>query len=269
MASPILTATTFDKYDFGKADESVKTMQVSSAALKALFCALIVLVTSIIASRSEFQFQYFGISILISAVLIGFIHFQPTLACILTPIFSVVQGFILGLLAKLVMSIGLSLPSLLLDIFLDAGDLFTGLEMCGHSEAVFSTICAVIVMCAACCFGVIKAKHTADTILFGAVFGPVLFYFLAFMAKIAGFTFIHIHEEIGYLLACIACSALLCWPVVYCLALDFDNIRIGMLSKVPKVMEWYCAAALIFTLTWCYVEIFKVLAVWLWECRRY
>ena len=258
MANPLLTPATFDLYDYGSSDSQVqKPMTVQGTAAKGMICSLIVLVSSIAVSRSAFIRPNLFLPLLISTiVLCGIIYFLPKTACILAPVFSIIQGYILGIIANFVISVQLPIPAL---FFLLCGINLTELEfeICGNSEALFSTICASAAMSFACSIGLFRAKHTESFILFGCLIGTLLCFCILLLSNQMGFTIVPIHSSLFFIGICFLFSAFLCWPVTFCLARDFDNIRIGMQSNVPWYMEWYCAFALTLTLTWCYIEILK------------
>ena len=258
MANPLLTESTFDLYDYGSGDNPVPNpMTVRGAATKGMACSLIVLVSSIAVSRLTFINLSLFWPLLISAlVFCGIIHFLPKTACILAPVFSLVQGSILGIIANFVISFQLPIPAL---FFLLCGINLTELEfeICGNSEALFSTICASAAMSFACGIGLFKAKQTESFILFGCIIGTLLCFGILLLSNQMGFTIVPIHSSLFFIGICFLFSAFLCWPVTFCLSRDFDNIWIGTQSNVPKYMEWYCAFALMLTLTWCYIEIIK------------
>ena len=258
MASPILSPITFDKLDSGRTENSGErqTMTVAGTSQKGLLCCLIVLASSIIASRCDVPFSGFLFVVLVDIFLIAAIYFQPKTAFFLTPLFSVCQGFSLGMLAKLLLTMAAA------DYNDPNGE---GVDIWIHGEAVFCSVCSAIIMSSACGLGLIKAKHTGTFIFLGCITGPFLFYGAAIAANMCGYPLILMHSS--YLILGAIISAVFCWAVSYCLALDFDNIRVGMLSEAPKSLEWYCAFALIFTLTWCYIEIIKLLAVMIIEER--
>ncbi|MDO5296081.1 MAG: Bax inhibitor-1/YccA family protein [bacterium] len=273
--NPILNENAFDKYDFGSSDGSaIPALQISRTALKVLFCALLVLVSSILASRydvSDFSVSlpyYFLIPLLFIPLLLQ-VSSQPLSAPIVAPIFSIIQGIFLGLSAKIVMGWNFSLFSSFLDWFLQRENSFPGLQLCSHSEVFFCAICVVIVMSIACVTRLIKPKQTMIFSMFGAAAGPLLFYASAFIAHQLGFHFIRIHNEIIYMIACFAFSCLLCLPIAYGLAIDFYNITLARASEVPYVMEWYCAAGVIFTIIWAYIQLPVLLFILCMKDDRY
>ena len=268
MASPVLTPSTFDLYDYGSEDssDSQAKMTVSGAALKAIVCSLIVLAVSLIVHKTAFAqigsvFAALVPLLLVTAGCCRFLHFNPQKANILAPVFSVIQGITLGLLAKTPLA-GI-LPFLFTAMIFeeDTVDVMSVFEFdqCYFGEVFFSSACIIIVMSLACILGISKAKSSAALISAGDILAVLLFYLAALLAAVLGFSLIDGHSTPERYFLCCAISMLLCLPVAFCLALDFDSIRVGTLSKVPHYMEWYCAFALVFTLTWSYIEIIRLL----------
>ena len=263
MANPILSHSTFDRcyYD---SDGSLGrgTMTVKGAAAKGAVCSFIVLISSIAAGRMQFydsnHFWYLPAS---AIALCCLVYFLPKTACILAPLFSILQGSILGTAANFVISVQLSIPKYFFLLFgIDLSEL--EFDLCSNSEVLFSTVCAAAIMSFTCGIGLFKAKQTAGFILFGCIIGTLLCFGLLLLSNRMGFTIVPIHSSMYYIGICFLFSIFLCWPVTFCLTEDFDNIRFGTLSNVPQYMEWYCAFALIFTLTWCYVKIL------IWLCKK-
>ena len=92
MASPVLTASTFDLYDYGSEDssDSQAKMTVSGAALKAVFCSLIVLLVSLIINKADFEitgsvYASFIPLFLITAGCCRFLRYNPQKAIITAP----------------------------------------------------------------------------------------------------------------------------------------------------------------------------------------
>ena len=237
-------------------------MPVSGAALKAVFCSLIVLLVSLIINKADFGitgsvYASFIPLFLITAGCCRFLHYNPQKAIITAPVFSVIQGVILGLLAKT--PLASILPRFYLSYFLDEGDTsfmqIYGFDKCYFGEAFFNSACIIIVMSLLCIVNNTHAEQFKVLISVCDILGVLLFY----LANISGVFFISAHNDPTSYLICGIGNTLSCLPVAYCLALDFASIRAGSLSKVPQYMEWYCAFALIFTLTWSYFELFRLL----------
>lgn len=253
--NPLLSESTLSKFEFESSEGDLQTLNVSRTALKALFCAVLVLIGTIAASRFEIPVAYFFI---IPLVLIPFIvqmSIQPLTAPVLAPLYSIIHGIILGLAARFVMGWNFSIFSSLLDWFLERENSFPGFQLCSHSEIFFCVSCVVIVMCLACVTDTVDMKSNLGFGLVGAFFGSLLFYALAFAAEKLGFNFICVHNDIIYMVLCCAFSCVVCLPIALCLARDFETVRMLKAAGFPSVMEWYCAAGVIFTIIWAYLQL--------------
>jgi uncharacterized YccA/Bax inhibitor family protein len=163
------------------------------------------------------------------------ICFVPRTAPLLSPVYAVTKGVILGIISAAYNAQfhGIVLTS----VMLTCGVLFALL-------AAYST-------------GVIRATERFRMGIFAATIGIALFYLAVW-----GLSFFNIHVPgifgngivgIGFSLFVVAIAALN-------LVLDFDFIERGSASQAPKFMEWYGAFALLVTLVWLYLEILRLMS---------
>ena len=162
--------------------------------------------------------------------------FSPRNAHITAPIYSVLQGLLLG---------GLS-------IFLAQQ-----FEMSIITQAVGLTFATFFLMLLLYQSGTIKVTAKFRTGVFAATGAIALMYFISFIMGLFGVAipFIHQGGTFGIII-----SLVIIGVAALNLALDFDLIERGVKQGAPKYMEWYGAFALMVTLIWLYIEFLRLLA---------
>lgn len=163
------------------------------------------------------------------------IAFKPRLAGMLSPIYAITKGVIIGVISFVFNAKfeGIVLTSVLLT--------------CG-------VLCALL---AAYVTGIIKATENFKLGVFAATAGIFLFYLISWILSLFGIQVPLIHSNgafgIGFSVFVVIIAALN-------LVMDFDFIENGAAQGAPKHMEWYGAFGLLVTLVWLYIEILRLLA---------
>jgi uncharacterized YccA/Bax inhibitor family protein len=163
------------------------------------------------------------------------IAFKPRLAGMLSPIYAVTKGVIVGVLSFVFEARfeGIVLTSVLLT--------------CG-------VLCALL---GAYITGIIKPTENFKLGIFAATGGIFLFYLVSWVLSLFGIQVPLIHGNGGF---GIAFSVFVVIIAALNLVMDFDFIENGVTHGAPKHMEWYGAFGLLVTLVWLYIEILRLLA---------
>jgi uncharacterized YccA/Bax inhibitor family protein len=105
--------------------------------------------------------------------------------------------------------------------------------------------------------GIIRVTDKFRMGVFAATGGIALMYLAGFILGLFGINFplMHGNGTLGIIIGVVICGV-----AALNLVLDFDFIRQGAESRLPKFMEWYSAFALMVTLVWLYLEILRLLA---------
>jgi len=174
----------------------------------------------------------FIIGALIVAVIICF---KPTLAPVLTPVYAVFEGFVLGTLS------------------LFAETFYPGIVF----QALGLTLGTLFCMLMLYKSGAIKVTEKFRMGVMAATAGIFVMYLISFVIGMFGGNVSFLHDSsllsIGISLFVVGIAALN-------LVLDFDLIeRAASSGRSPKYMEWYGAFALLVTLVWLYIELLRLL----------
>lgn len=174
-----------------------------------------------------------GIGGLITGIITAF---SPRSAHITAPIYSVLQGLLLG---------GLS-------AFMAAQ-----FEIAIITQAVGLTFATFFLMLLLYQSGTIKVTAKFRMGVFAATGAIALMYFISFVMSFFGVSMPYIHQggTIGIIISLVVIVV-----AALNLALDFDMIERGVKQGAPKYMEWYGAFALMVTLIWLYIEFLRLLA---------
>jgi uncharacterized YccA/Bax inhibitor family protein len=161
--------------------------------------------------------------------------FKKEWAPITSPIYAVLEGFVLGGISSIFEA---SYPGIVIQA--------VGLT--------FGTLFALLIAYRS---GLIKATENFKLGVVAATGGIFLVYMISFVLSFFGTTIPFIHESgtIGILF-----SLFVVVVAALNLVLDFDFIERGAESGAPKYMEWYAAFGLLVTLVWLYIEILRLLS---------
>lgn len=185
---------------------------------------------------SEVKFPALAIGgILVGLVCAIVLHFKPTFARVLGPIYAIAEGFFLGAISKVY------------------NDTYDGIVV----QAVGATLAVFAVMLFLYRTKIIKVTERFRRIVIMATMGLMLFYAVSFVIYLVGgnVPFLSSSSPLG-----IAFSLFAAGLAAMFLAVDFDMIERGAAEGWPKGMEWYCAFGLLATLVWLYLEILRLLA---------
>jgi uncharacterized YccA/Bax inhibitor family protein len=126
-------------------------------------------------------------------------------------------------------------------------------------QAVLLTMAVAVVMFVLYYTRIIKVTQKFRSVIMIATASIMFFYLIKFVfgmlfnIQIGGFTNAATPFGIGFSIVVVVLASLN-------LLLDFDMIENGASKRVPKYMEWFCAAGLLFTLVWLYLEILRLLS---------
>ena len=127
-------------------------------------------------------------------------------------------------------------------------------------QAVTLTFAVFFAMLAIYKSGLIKVTKSFRTGIVMATGGIAIFYIIAMVLGFFGIhmPFLHEASPLGLMisLGILGIAALN-------LLLDFDTFEKGEEYGAPKYMEWFAAMGLLITLVWIYVEILRILAIFM------
>jgi uncharacterized YccA/Bax inhibitor family protein len=162
--------------------------------------------------------------------------FSPRSAHITAPIYSVMQGLLLGgLSAFMAANYGLGIIT----------------------QAVGLTFATFFFMLLLYRTGTIQVTEKFRMGVFAATGAIALMYFISFVMSLFGVPMGFIHD--GGIIS-IVISLVIIGVAALNLTLDFDFIERGVNQGAPKYMEWYGAFGLMVTLIWLYIEFLRLLS---------
>ncbi|MDX9770423.1 MAG: Bax inhibitor-1/YccA family protein [Tenuifilaceae bacterium] len=174
-----------------------------------------------------------GIGGFITAIVTAF---SPRSAHITAPIYSVLQGLLLGgLSAFMAAQYGLGIIT----------------------QAVGLTFATFFLMLLLYRSGTIEVTAKFRMGVFAATGAVALMYFISFIMGMFGVSMGYIHDGGTF---SIIISLVVIGIAALNLTLDFDFIDKGVAQGAPKHMEWYGAFGLMVTLIWLYVEFLRLLS---------
>jgi uncharacterized YccA/Bax inhibitor family protein len=177
-----------------------------------------------------------------AGIAVGFVSvlalmFRPMWARVLAPVYALAQGFAVGVISK----------------FYESTQNGIVLQAIGGTAATF------LVMLVLYRTQIIKVTDRFRRIVIGATLGIMVLYLVSFVIRlIAGsdaVSFLNSPSALG-----IGFSVVVCVIAAMNLALDFDLIERGAVSRAPKGMEWFAAFGLMVTIVWLYLEILRLLS---------
>ncbi len=176
-----------------------------------------------------------SIFVLIGAFVLAIITiFNPKIAIVTGPIYTVAQGLFLGSMSKAYEAE------------------WGGIVL----TAILATISVFIVMLVLFTTRTIKVTEKTRSVIIGATLGIVLFYLASFLFALIGVEIPFVWEGgIGGILF----SVFVVGIAALNLLLDFDMIERGVAMGAPKYMNWFGAFSLMVTIIWLYIEILRLL----------
>ena len=164
--------------------------------------------------------------------------FKPVWAQFLAPAYALLEGLVIG-----------AISALYNNAFAKVAP---GIVM----QAVILTFGTAIAMYFLYSFRIIRVTERFRSIMFAAIGGIALFYFITFILSLFG---VHVQGLQGGSMLSIGISVAITVIAALSLLMDFDRIEQGAAMGAPKYMEWYCAFGLLVTMVWLYVEILRLL----------
>lgn len=163
------------------------------------------------------------------------ISFRPKSAPVLSPIYAILQGALLGIVSG---------------TFAYAYEGIVG-------QAVFTTLAVFLAVYVGYATGLLRATGTFVRIILTAMLGYLMFSLLAWIFSLFSLStpLIYSYGNVGILF-----GFLIVLVAALSLVLDFDFIDSAAGSNYPKYFEWYGAFGLMVGLIWLYMEILRLLA---------
>ena len=160
---------------------------------------------------------------------------KPKLARFTAPLYSVVQGLLVGAISHAYEA------------------QFKGIVL----QAVGLTIGVFVMMLVLYATGTIKVTDKLRKGIFAATGAVMLVYLATIVANVFGATIPMIHDSgpVGILFSLVVVGI-----ASANLLLDFDFIERGVQMGAPRYMEWYGAFGLMVTLIWLYLELLRLLS---------
>ncbi|GAB6008953.1 Bax inhibitor-1/YccA family protein [Dysgonomonas reticulitermitis] len=185
-------------------------------------------------SYSGLVMPLFWIGLIGGLVTALIITFKKELAPYLSPVYAILEGFVLG---------GIS-------VMLNA--YYPGIAL----QAIILTFAVTTIMLALYYFKVIRATQKFRSVVIIATGAIAIFYLVSLILSFFGITSpAYAATPLG-----IGISVFVVIIAALNLILDFDFIEQGAEYQAPKFMEWYGAFGLMVTLIWLYIEILRLLA---------
>ncbi|MDR3111991.1 MAG: Bax inhibitor-1/YccA family protein [Elusimicrobiota bacterium] len=232
MSNPLLKDSVFES-----AERQLSTMTISGTINKSILLWLL------LAASAFFSWTHPGIigpyvfAFLIGGLVLSMVTiFQKQLSPILSPLYALCEGFVLGVFS---LYFEKSYPGIVVN-------------------AILLTVCVLFCMLAAYKSGVIRATPTFKKVIILSTLAIFAVYIIDMLLNLFGagnFPYIHQSSGIGIL---ISCAIVLI--ASFNLILDFDLIEQAEQFRSPKFMEWYCAFSLMITLVWLYIEMLRLLS---------
>ena len=175
------------------------------------------------------------VGVIASIILAIIIIFFRNALFILTPMYAVAEGLVLGGISAIY------------------AQQFAGIV----TQAVLATFATLGVMLALFRLGIIRCDDKFRSIIHTATFSIFIIYLIQFVASFFSRSIPQIFtaSPIGIIF-----SVVVVLIASLNLILDFDFIKRGTENLLPQKYEWYGAFGLIVTLIWLYLEILKLLA---------
>lgn len=235
MSNPLLNEGTFERIHIDNESEIVAehaVMTMRGTAEKAAILTLIVAITTVLAFVGQWSFILLFPALIVAFIASFAIYFAPKYVKILAPLYCLSEGTLLGLL------IGLSEKYQQVAI-----------------QAALCTLAVAFIMFAGYRIGVFSASKRMRAIVSGALIGLLVFYLIEALLAVLGIFPVVLYSGV----VSVILNIFVCALASYCFVIDFDNIKIGVQSNAPKIMEWYCAFSLTVTIVWVYIEILRLL----------
>lgn len=221
--------------DGGYARADVMTLQ---GTINKTFCLLFLCVLGGMITWANPSLLSAGMSIvvLVAATVLGFVTcFKPTIAKFTAPVYSFLEGLILGVVSA------------------TYNAQFHGIVF----QAVAITMLVFFIMMGIYRFQIIRVTATVAKIIMSATLAIAVFYLVSIVLHLFGVSTSYLT---GSTPLSIGLSVVICVVAAFNFLLDFDFIdRMTTQYTAPRYMEWYAGFGLMVTLIWLYIEILKLL----------
>ncbi len=174
----------------------------------------------------------------IGGLVIGLVtSFNPPLARWTAPIYSALQGVLLGAVSQFIEQ-----------------RYYKGIAL----QAVGLTACTMLVMLTLYATRLIRVTEKLRMAIVGALGALMLFYLITMLMSLFGVSMPAMDPKIGAKVGIIF-SLFVVGLAAFCLLLDFDMIEQGAAYGAPRSYEWYGAFGLMVSLIWLYWQILSLL----------
>ncbi|MDR2251875.1 MAG: Bax inhibitor-1/YccA family protein [Endomicrobium sp.] len=232
MSNPLLKDSVFQT-----PVRNAEVMTVSGTINKSIILWVLLAAGAFYSWTHPFIIMPLTVPILLGAFVLAIISaFKMNLSPVLSPIYAVCEGLVLGVISFYFEK---SYPGIVV-------------------TAVLLTMCVLFCMLAAYKTGMLRATPRFKKVVILSTFAIVLVYLInllmgAFGAR--GFNFLSDSSGLGIIISLIIVAI-----AALNLIIDFDLIERGAQHGSPKYMEWYSSFALMVTLVWLYLEILRLLS---------
>ncbi|MCL2485065.1 MAG: Bax inhibitor-1/YccA family protein [Endomicrobia bacterium] len=231
MSNPLLNDSVFR--DAAKTSEA---MTISGTINKSIILWALLAVSAIYA----WTHPHISAGLVYPALILGFVLalvtiFKKPYAPILSPLYALCQGMLLGYLSLVFER---QYPGIVVN-------------------AVFLTIAVLFCMLTAYRAGLLKATPMFYKVVIFSTFSILIVYILDLLLNLfggGGIPYLHQSSMLG-----IGISLVIVGVASLNLIIDFDIIEKSARFGAPKYMEWYGAFALMVTLVWLYLEMLRLL----------
>ncbi len=216
-----------------------QTMTINGTMNKA-FIMLILLVAGAVTTWSLIGSGFNPIFLILGGAIVGLIAvlvstFKPELSPYLAPGYAIFEGLFIGGLSS----------------YFEAR--FPGIVI----QAVGATFVTFFICLALYRFQVVKVTDKFRSIVVAATLAIAAYYLISWLLSLF-LNFQPVHH--GNSLMSIGISVFVIVIAALNIFLDFDQIERGAANRAPKYMEWYGAMGLMITLVWLYVEFLRLLS---------
>jgi len=232
-SNPALSDRVFEGVRPASRDEA---MTIGGTVNKAIISVLITVAVAYWTALDPTMQHMFWIGLIGGLVLWLVLFFKPAAAPVVTPLYAVAEGIVLG------------------TISLQFEQAYGGIVL----QAVGLTFATLFVLLGLYRTGVIKATPAFKRGVIAATLAILIYYVISMILSFFG-----VVPDVlnGNGMLSIGISLVIAGIAALNLVLDFDFIENAAASgSAPKYMEWYGAFALLVTLIWLYVEILRLLS---------
>ncbi len=248
----------YGKGDAGKGDAAAQAEDVTTVSGVVNKTSLLVLLAVVFGIGGYMLAPVVGVGAMtmvwLASVIIGLgiwfkLQGNPALAVYLAPVYTIVQGLFLGGVTAL----------------LDAWLASAGITPQGGLafQAFLITISVMLAMIGLYYTGILRPTKKFVAIVSVATVGVFVTYMLGFVLSMFGVSLPYLwlgsaFEEGAAPLIGLGLNVLILGLASMGLIIDFGTIDEAVKNRAPKYMEWFCAFALIVTLSWIYFEAVKL-----------